>query len=1068
MHPLPYCFLGHLDYNIPVLSIRLLGPPQLLHEGHALELPRRKNRALLYYLAAHDQPLTRDQLLAFFWIDHERAAAQQSLRTTLYDLRKHVGDALIVEGEAVALGADAEVDVRAFTSAIHSLISSQQSLISSLSLYRGDFLDGFTIPDPPEFDDWVTAERERYRTLAQRGWQTLAELYRAQRAYGDALNALERALSFEPLDEELQQAAMRIQYWKGDRAGAIRRFDQLRQRLDRELGVPPLPETRAVYDAIITDQLPVGPPETTQARPSSIPLAPAQPPRDARPEPSTLLPLIGRDQELSKLEAINATGKLIWIEGEAGIGKTRLAEEFIARLEGSPGAGLRPAPGDGVRVLRGAAHELEQSLPYQPLIDALRGFFGSREWTARKERFRLAPIWIAELARLVPELSSLFVPLPPTTAFADESRLWEALHQFVLDLARSERVVLFIDDLHWADAATLGVIGYLARRAGHSGLILIITARPAELTAAAALLKQTLGREGRLASIEPSLLSSADLQVLTQELSPAHSDELAEWLNRNAEGNPFFINELVRYAYDNAVLTREGALDPQALTKVTTLTPTIQNLILSRFGRLDQEARRVLQTASVIGREFELSLLARAADLSENETLNTIETLNRAGLVRAQGGETFTFDHHLTLQVAWQDAGAARRRVLDRRIAKALTELHHARLDPVAGLIARHLTDGGLPPRAAPFALRAGDYASTLAAWAEAITFYQQSLPDLEDDAQRTRALLGLARGHLHKGDMAGASALFYDALALARKIGDIPQIEAALVGQNQSFMPQSRFAEAITVAQEIRDTGIAELQLAAEFSLGTARNVEGIQPHLAEQHLRAAEQLFDAPRPFTSVVTRAMLKYQLGGVLGQQGKFQEAIGLYWEALNLVRADPTALDLQRHILLYNNLAYYLHLVNDPSAAEYARAGLQLARDKGTLTHQTFLLSTSGEIALAQNELDAAEGFFKEGLRVATGLGIPERIVGTKANWALVAKARGDNPTARARLLEALAEADHLKAQHLATRIRIWIAPLLTQDEARAQLEVARTTAVASGFQGLVREIERVEAELFPR
>lgn len=1040
-----------------MLSILLLGVPQLTMDGRALELPRRKNRGLLYYLAAHDQPLTRDQLLAFLWIDHERAAAQQSLRTNLYDLRKHVGDALIVEGESVALAPDTDIDARTFASSLQSVTFNLQSLVSSLSLYRGDFLEGFAIPDPPEFDDWVAAERERYRTLAQRGWQTLAELYRAQRAYGDALNALERALSFEPLDEELQQAAMRIQYWKGDRAGAIRRFDQLRQQLDQELGVPPLPETRAVYDAIITDQLPVAPALTSQARPSAALLASIQPPHDSRPDPSALLPFIGREQELSRLEAATATGKLIWIEGEAGIGKTRLADEFIARLEGT----------NDVQVLRGAAHELEQSLPYQPLIDALRGFFGAPEWTVRRERFNLSPIWIAELARLVPELNALFAPLPPTTAFADESRLWEALHQFVLELARTERVVLFIDDLHWADAATLGVIGYLARRAARSGLILIITARPAELSPTVGLLKQTLEREARLASLEPSLLSTADLRVLTRELSPAHTEVLAEWLHRNAEGNPFFINELVRYAYDNAVLTREGALDAEALTQVTTLTPTIQNLILSRFGRLDHEARRVLQTAAVIGREFELSLLARAADLSEDMTLNATERLNRASLVRAQSGETFTFDHHLTLQVAWHDAGEARRRTLARRIAEALIELHQARLDPVAGLIARHLINGGLPAGAAPYALQAGDYASTLAAWAEAITFYQQALPHLLGDTQRTKALLGLARGHLHKGDMPRASALFYDALALARKIGDVPQIEAALVGQNQSFMPQSRFAEAIAVAQEIRDTGIDELQLAAEFSLGTARNVEGIHPHIAERHLRAAEKLFDAPRPFASVVTPAMLKYQLAGVLGQQGKFQEAIGLYWEALNLVRTDPTALDLQRHILLYNNLAYYLHLVHDPSAGEYARAGLQLARDKGTLTHQGFLFSTSGEIALAQNDLDAAEAFFKEGLRVATELGVPERIVGNKANRARVSKARGDAHTARARLLEALAEADQLKAQHLATRIRIWVAPLLPVAEARKQLQLARQVALESGFQGLFREIEQVELELFP-
>lgn len=1039
-----------------MLSVLLLGPPQLMLDGRPLALTRRKNRALLYYLAAHEQPLTRDQLLAFFWIDHARPAAQQNLRTLLHDLRRQLGSALVVQDDTIGLAPETEIDARRFGSGISSITldpaRDMASLPPLLDLYRGDFLDGFALSDPPEFDDWVTAERERYRMLARRGWLALASQYEGQARYADAATALERALSFDPLNEQVQQAALRVQYLNGDRAGAIRRFDQLRQRLDEELGVPPLPETRALYDQIITDTLPRTPRASPPRLAAPGPLAPRSRAVPAGTPPPRL-PFTGRERDLETMNALNSAGQLIWITGEPGIGKTRLAEEFIAQR-----LALAEAP---PMVLRGAAHELEQNLPYQPIVDALRSELGSPEWA----QLQLAPVWLAEFARLIPELPlepAGQATLPPTL---DDSRLWQALHHLLLALSRARPVILFLDDVHWADTSTLGVLGYLARRARSDSFTLLVTARAVPLDSPAARLLQSLTHEGRLVQLEPAALSTRDVDALAARLSPARAASLAGWLNENAEGNPFFINELVRYAYDRQVLYPDGSLDEAALIATPVMTPTIHNLITSRLLRLDPEPRRVLHTAALIGREFEFALVARVTGLTEDATLDALDALERAGLVRAQGGESFVFDHHLTMQVAGQAVGAARRGVLHRRIAEGLIELYSRRLDPIAGLVARHLVEGGEPPRAAPYAARAGDYASGLAAWHEAIAFYEQALPYTLSDAERTHILLNLARGYLHNGEMRRASELFYETLALARATGNLAQIDAVLVGLNQSMIPQGRFDEAIALAQEIGETESPDLQLAVELSIGTALNVQGLDPRAAEQHLRRAEALLEAPRGFTSQVTRAMLKYQLAGVHGQQGKFQEAIGLYWQALNLVRENPSALDLQRHILLYNNLAYYLLLVDDPSAMEYARAGLQLARDKGTLTHKAYLLSTAGEIALAHQELDSAAAYLEEGLELAGQMGILERVAGIRANLGRVALAQGEPGRAEQLLKAALEEATEIDALHLAVRIRIWLAPLLPPDEARAALDLARRIATSSQFAGLLAEIEKVRAQL---
>lgn len=154
------------------------------------------------------------------------------------------------------------------------------------------------------------------------------------------------------------------------------------------------------------------------------------------------------------------TGKLILIVGEPGIGKTRLVQELIA----ARGAKQRPA-----LVLQGSAHELEQGLPYQPLIEALRGLWSLPEWPLIHAQLDLAPIWLSELARLMPELQ--VEPAQPQSAVfsADQARLWEALHQFLLTLARQYSVMVFLDDLHWADDSTLAWLGYMARLASLCG-----------------------------------------------------------------------------------------------------------------------------------------------------------------------------------------------------------------------------------------------------------------------------------------------------------------------------------------------------------------------------------------------------------------------------------------------------------------------------------------------------------------------------------------------------------------------------------------------------------------------
>lgn len=550
-----------------MLSIRLLGTPEIALDDQSIHVVRRKSRALVYYLAVHSQPLTRDHLLNFFWPDMQRPAAQQMLRTTLHGLRQALGQALQVDDETLALAPDTEVDVLRFQAHFAASYLDVPALITALDLYRGDFLDNFTLPDTPQFEDWASIERERFQRLAMRGWTALSLRHESNGQYAQALDAIERALAFSPLQEDLQRAALRLHYLAGDRAGAIRRYQALRQVLDEEMGVPPMAETRAVYDAIIKDELQAERDQETEisahASPGSLATLPA---RRSISIPQAL-PFVGRISEMETLSLLGAhhAQQLVLLEGEPGIGKTRLAEEFIQR--------------SGALSLTGKARELEQALPYLPLIDALRGLLLRTDWPALRARLlaNLAPLWLAESARLLPELGAHASAAQPAAPPTDESRLWEGIHQLLLILARQRRTILFLDDLQWADASTLALVGYLVRRAGAAGepIVYLAATRSIAPRSPLASLVEALTRESRLQRIALTRLTPDETSALARSLSHSHADSLGDWLARASECNPYILSELVRYARENGILRADGTFATGALSSSPVVPHTV-------------------------------------------------------------------------------------------------------------------------------------------------------------------------------------------------------------------------------------------------------------------------------------------------------------------------------------------------------------------------------------------------------------------------------------------------------------------------------------------------------------
>ncbi len=333
------------------------------------------------------------------------------------------------------------------------------------------------------------------------------------------------------------------------------------------------------------------------------------------------------------------------------------------------------------------------------------------------------------------------------------------------------------------------------------------------------------------------------------------------------------------------------------------------------------------------------------------------------------------------------------------------------------------------------------------------------------EGAQRQTVLMALGEARFKAGQNVQASEAFREALILAESRLKTADVDTARLALGRSFLAQARYAEATALASQVRQAGLPENAVGAEFLWGTALSLEGADLVEAAGHLQIAEALCNETSP-PDLASLAQIEFELGSIAAQQGYLPRAVALYRQALAVAKqCEDQDAALTHLVLSYNNLAYHLHLLNDPSALEYALAGLSLAQEKGLLGLQPYLYSTLAEIALAQDDLETAEKHLNEGLAIAERLSIPERIAGLTANLGLVAARHGENGLAIHRLSTALAGADTVGTRHLAAQIRLWLIPLLPPAEARARLAEARAIAENGGRRRLLEEIARLETQL---
>jgi DNA-binding SARP family transcriptional activator/tetratricopeptide (TPR) repeat protein len=811
------------------LTMRLLGTPQVTFGQRPLSFATRKTLAMLVYLAVEGGRPSRETLMALLWPESEPEKAAATFRGTLARLRRALqpaGEFVISQGGTVAFDfeQDHDLDLAWLAAAARAEMPAAE-LTPVLALDRGEFLEGFSLPDAPTFDTWAAIQRETIQRQLETVYDRLSQHQLAAHDGAAAVETAARWVARAPLSEQAYRRLMAAQALSGQRPVALQTYSRLRATLRQELDLEPSRET-----TVLAEQIGRGRGTGEGIEPMSV--------AGARgPTLRLVLPLVGRANEHGQMadafrQVSREGAQALALIGAAGVGKTRLVSAFQewAMLD-SP----------DVDVWQGRAFETGGRLAYQPVVEAMR--VRLEEENAPEDL--LEDVWLAELSQLMPELRARYPDLPPPMtgdAHFVRARLFEALAVLGNALAARRPAIFVLDDMQWADADTLELIHYLARRWAETGapILLLLTVRQESFAADAGLREwlSRLGRDVPLTRLLLDTLTGTAMQELVTSLASPAADEAStaafgEWLWAETRGLPFFVEALLQMLVEQGTLAVSDEAGPaydfaaalrhvQSVTHVP-LPPGVREVILARMEGLPEAERAMLLAAAVLGRESSFERLCQVAEAPEVEALATVEALLNGRLLneRPAARRPYTLAHDYIREVVYRESHEARRRIFHRRALLAL----EADQAPAAEC-AFHALASLLDEPAFRFSLAAGDEA--LGAWAfeESLAHYERA----REVAERMAGVVGAAvdpqslrRLYQNRGralelteDYQAAQANYNEMLSVAAERQDQALELAALIAQciiharhNPVFNPQRAGEEgqvALDLARELND----------------------------------------------------------------------------------------------------------------------------------------------------------------------------------------------------------------------------------------------------------------------
>jgi DNA-binding SARP family transcriptional activator/predicted ATPase len=743
---------------MPHLSVRLFGPLEVTLDGEVVTgFKSDKARALLAYLVVEAQrPHRREKLAGLLWPEWPEQAARGNLRRVLSNLRLAIGNHkatlpfLHISRQTIQFNSasDAWVDVTAFTGLLETRGDLQQligQLEEAVELYRGDFLEGFSIPDSAAFEEWALLNRERFHRLVIVALHRLARCYEQRGEYDSALRHAWRQVELEPWQEEGHQQVMRLLALSGQRGAALAQYETCRRLLAEELGVEPAEETTRLYEQIrdgLLSRRAEEPFDFAQDRRRGrglVAAAAVTPPAFLTSEPlhpSTPAPCVARERELAQLAgfldlALAGQGRVVFVTGEAGSGKTALIQEFTQRAQEAH-ADLIVTSGN-CNAHTGVG---DPYLPFREILELLTGDVEAR-WAAgtitREHARRLwdtLPLAAQALMEAGPDLIDTFVPCAalmeravahapseadwltrldelverkatgPGAPSPQQSDLFGQYTRVLKALARQGPLLLVLDDLQWADSGSISLLFHLGRQLAGSRILIVGAYRPEEVA---------LRREGERHPLEPvvnefqrefgDIMVNVD-QAEGREFVEAFLDSepnrlglpFREMLYQQTRGHPLFTIELLRgmQEREDLVQDQEGRWVEEPALDWETLPARVEAVIAERVGRLPEPLQETLRVASVEGEVFTAEAVAQVQAADEREIIHHLsgELSRQHRLVAAQsfqrGGSQclsrYRFRHFLFQKYLYSHLDPVERAHLHEAMGNLLEALYRERV----------------------------------------------------------------------------------------------------------------------------------------------------------------------------------------------------------------------------------------------------------------------------------------------------------------------------------------------------------------------------------------------------
>ena len=704
--------------------------------------------------------------------------------------------------------------------------------------------------------------------------------------------------------------------------------------------------------------------------------------------------LVGRAPELSEARELwrrarEGHGHAVLLSGEPGAGKSRLARELTIQ-----------AAVDGAVVLTGGCYEYEATTPYLPFVEAFRRWVREQkdDSAMRKALGDAAP----QIAKLAPEIESRLGPFPERPELPPhEERLlfFDAVARVFANLARETGLLFYADDLHWADRGTLWLLGHLLRQMREERVLIVGCYRETELDRAHPLAKSLVdwNRERLATRIVlrrfDATETSAQLGALLGENVSA---EFGEAVFRETEGNPFFVEEVLKALIEQGSVRRESGRWKRCDVGELVIPQSVKEAIGNRLDRVTDGSNEVLRTAAVLGKTFSFEdLIAAAGSTSEEQLLDALDEAVRAQLIAVAGKDSFIFTHDKIREVLYEELNPIRRRRLHLLAAEGLEKCQCS-----VERLAYHYIQAGDYERGLDYAKRSAQEAERIFAFDEAIAAYGRALEcaevlGLTDEQLAQEESIG--KVYLLHGETIAAGEHFENALALTND----PQVRARLQLQAASSLVgigDQRGVEYVREALKVLDAGTNPLEMAKALS------IEARFHHLAGRHLKAIELLKQAADLVAPAAAADSISSFAAPMITQVYAYlagaNQHYGLYIEADHWARQ---ALEFgNAHNVLFAQAGGYEFLGEDAvhkgeflAGLEYAEREFEIADKLHSRERRAWTHFVAAMCSFHSGDSERAEREFTEGLALAESIGELRVAALSKGNFAILQAAKAN-------------------------------------------------------------------------